>query len=291
VAFENPQRLERLGIQSWSPEVAHPVNAMSHLQRLALATLLYVEDHKGSLPSEIAELKPYLRDESQFTWTIVNVEYLGKGVRLSEVVSRAAKPLAYWKTPTVTNGTVVAFLDGHARFVQKDGLPELGIAVTFPARTQAGGPEGALRTYEVNRRVADFPSTEDFSTPEAAYATINRIDRNDPSAWQKASVAALAESFAREGNTRKTRADPEWAKVLANARILQVMIWNNARAAVLAELPQALASKKIVAPIDVRSLELENGRWLNAGNDRVRTVEEAKARFLARYGGAQQKTK
>ena len=46
--------------------------------------------------------------------------------------------------------------------------------------------------------------------------------------------------------------DVEWAKVLANARILQVIACNDTRAAVVAELPQALLSKKIVAPIDVR---------------------------------------
>jgi hypothetical protein len=50
---------------------------------------------------------------------------------------------------------------------------------------------------------------------------------------------------------------------------------------VIAELPQALSSKKIVAPLDVRFLEWENGRWLNAGNDRFYTLEEARARFVA----------
>jgi hypothetical protein len=78
---------------------------------------------------------------------------------------------------------------------------------------------------------------------------------------------------------------------LSDARILQVMVWNNTRAAVIARLPQKLSSQKIVAPIDVRYLELENGRWLNTGNGRFWTLEEAKAQFVARFEGAQEKTK
>jgi hypothetical protein len=121
----------------------------------------------------------------------------------------------------------------------------------------------AVRTYEVNRSVADFPPTEDLSTPEAAYATINRMDRDDPPAWQKFSIAALAGRPAQPTPAGKTTADAEWAKVLSNARIREVLVWNMTRAAVIAELPQEPSGKKIVDPIDVRHLQLENGRWLN----------------------------
>ncbi len=138
----------------------------------------------------------------------------------------------------------------------------------------------AFRVYEVNRSVADFPPAEDFSTPEAAYATINRIDRGDPSAWQRVSVARMAARLARQDSGEKPSVDPEWTKVLLNARICEVMVWNMTRAAVMAELPQGLSSKPIVEPIDVRFLELENGRWLNTGNGRFRSIEAAKTHFM-----------
>jgi hypothetical protein len=39
----------------------------------------------------------------------------------------------------------------------------------------------AVRIYSVNRRVSDFPTNEDLSTPEAAYATIQRgVDGGGP---------------------------------------------------------------------------------------------------------------
>ncbi len=128
--------------------------------------------------------------------------------------------------------------------------------------------------------MADFPAGEDFSTPEAAYATINRMDRDDPSAWKKVSVARSADSFRRRRPIARGAVDPEWAKVLANARIREVLVWNMTKAAVIAELPQELSGKKIVEPIDVRFLQLENGRWLNTGNGGFKSVEEAKTHFM-----------
>jgi hypothetical protein len=44
-------------------------------------------------------------------------------------------------------------------------------------------------------------------------------------------------------------------------------------------LPQEFSSKQINKPIDIRRLKLEDGKWLNTGNDRVRTIEEARALF------------
>jgi beta-lactamase regulating signal transducer with metallopeptidase domain len=134
------------------------------------------------------------------------------------------------------------------------------------------------RVYQVNRVVADFPE-DDFSTPEAAYAAINKIaDHSDNSQWAKVSVKRLARRFP-QSKSRKSKPDVEWSKVLQNAQILEVRVYQENYAMVIAKLPQEFSSKKIRSPIDLRSLELENGRWLNAGNSRCWKVEEARARF------------
>ena len=164
--------------------------------------------------------------------------------------------------------------------------PEDVAASVAEPRTKPGD---AFRVYAVNRSVAEFPSAEDLSTPEAAYATVNRIARDDPSAWQKVSIASLAEKLAQESRRRKATADPEWARVLLNARIRDVMIWKDTQAAVIAELPQGLSSKKIGASVDVRYFQREDGRWLNAGNNRYLTVEEAEVEFMARFEGSEPK--
>ena len=72
-----------------------------------------------------------------------------------------------------------------------------------------------------------------MSTPEAAYA-INRIDRNDPSAWQKVRSRHWRRDSHKGANARPPR--PEWAKVLLQARIREV-VTNMTRAAVIADCP------------------------------------------------------
>ncbi len=152
-------------------------------------------------------------------------------------------------------------------------------ALTMLSQAENSKSEHLLRVYKVNRSVADFPQEEDFSTPEAAYAAINRVSANgDASDWIRVSTKKLADKFAGQKNKEEKNVDPEWAKVLLNAAILEVRILNENRAMVIADLPQQ-SSKPVINPIDVRYLELENGRWLNAGNDRFATIEQARAKF------------
>jgi beta-lactamase regulating signal transducer with metallopeptidase domain len=266
------ERTPRAGGALAGSDNATDRKAYSHtcLANLGKAVLLYANDHTDQLPAGIENAREHL-SPAEAQWLLENVVYLGKGLSVADYPGRA---VAYDRTMLAEGkGTNVLYLDSHVDFENSQELERLGIS---SVRWDA-----ALRTYEVNRRVADFPRAQDFSTPEAAYATINRIDRDDPSAWQKVSVAALAERFARQNGPRKTTGDPEWAKVLSYARILEVMVWDNTRAAVMAQLPQGLSSQKIGAPIDVRHLERENGRWLNTGNNRFWTIEEAKAQFMA----------
>ncbi len=164
-----------------------------------------------------------------------------------------------------------------------DYLKEGGLHLSFyPAEggSSFGGvyfTNKGIEIYEVNRSVSEFEQ-EDFSTPEAAYASINRVSASGgPEEWQRVSIKKLAERLAGESKKGKTDVDPEWASVLLNARILEVRIWNGTDAVVFAELPQAFSSKPVRSQIDIRHLKLEDGRWLNAGNDRVWTIEEARA--------------
>jgi beta-lactamase regulating signal transducer with metallopeptidase domain len=149
----------------------------------------------------------------------------------------------------------------------------------LPPPTPYEPPTKVMQVYEVNKIVNDFPD-DDFSSPEAAYAAINRVSANDDqSGWQKVSVKKLADRLAAEKKNGKMNVDAEWSKVLLNAQILEVRIWKDKYAMVIAKLPQEFSSKKIKSPIDLRSLEFENGKWLNSGNNRVRTIEEARAMF------------
>jgi hypothetical protein len=153
--------------------------------------------------------------------------------------------------------------------------------VTLPAakvlKTELPGP---VQFYQVSRTVAEFPEKEDLSTPEAAYASINRVSASgDAAGWQRVSVKEIAEKLGRENKNGKMKVEPEWAKVLMNAKILEVRICNGNSAVVFAKLPQEFTSETIRQPIDIRHLKLEDGKWLNTGNDRVWTIEEARQSF------------
>ncbi|MCE5340297.1 MAG: M48 family metalloprotease [Planctomycetaceae bacterium] len=152
--------------------------------------------------------------------------------------------------------------------------------VTFPKMKEAnsGSEPNEVKVYEVDKSVADF-ADNDFSTPESAYAAINKISGlNDNKKWAAVSIKKLSENFLK-AQSNENAPDLEWIKTLENAQIIGVHIWKNKYATVIAKLPQEFSSKPIKAPVDVRYFELENGRWLNAGNDRFNTIEDARAKF------------
>jgi prepilin-type processing-associated H-X9-DG protein len=124
VAFETPERLEKLSIRS---KTAERVLVANRMRRLALAAIMHAHEHEGGFADELTALKPYVRDDGEFAWMLANTTYLGKGVTV-QVRNPAQKPLAY---SVASDGATIAFFDGHVEFVPRDRLKELGIE---PAR-------------------------------------------------------------------------------------------------------------------------------------------------------------
>ena len=148
------------------------------------------------------------------------------------------------------------------------------------ARKQEGGKSNLLRVYQVDRKIIDFPEKEDFSTPESAYAVINRVMANgERSKWRQISVKSLANTLPPE-NAEKKEVQPQYAKTLLNARILEVRIFREISAVVLAEI----TGDSGISRIDKRYVELENGRWLNAGQGvSSETLDEARAESNTKF--------
>jgi len=133
-----------------------------------------------------------------------------------------------------------------------------------------------IRTYAVNKIVSDFPTNEDLSTPEAAYATCNRVSASgEQSRWRQLSVKRLAERL--PADAKKIEVRPSAAKEWLTAGILEVQVYRGATAMVFVKIPHAW--KTI---IDIRSFELDDGRWLNTGNDIRDSLEEARTLFVRR---------
>lgn len=130
------------------------------------------------------------------------------------------------------------------------------------------------KTYEVNKSVMDFVSEFDLSTPENAYATINRVSAmGKAQGWKKVSTPDIAKRINKNSDVPQ-----EWATVLKNATILKVHIYKDI-AIVAARLEQEYSSEQIRSPIDLRSLQLIDGKWLNKGNDRVDNLEQFDEKF------------
>ncbi|MGO9199035.1 MAG: hypothetical protein ACLQM8_00650 [Limisphaerales bacterium] len=118
----------------------------------------------------------------------------------------------------------------------------------------------------------DFPTNEDLSTPEAAYASLTRAwVAEGEAAFSRLSVSELARTmpFA----PTKPMAVKEAEKWL-EAEVLEVNVYRETNAVVFAK--KNFGGKERV---DVRWLAPENGRWLNNRNTVVETLDEARSLF------------
>jgi hypothetical protein len=132
-----------------------------------------------------------------------------------------------------------------------------------------------VRVYQVDKKVCDFPEKEDLSTPEAAYATINRlIASGDQGFWRRVSVTRLAQRMPVKKGKRKVSKSAAYGWL--NANIIEVRIFQGNYAGVVAKVPSAW--KKV---FDYRTFEFEGGEWHNAGNSVFGSLDEAREDFAA----------
>lgn len=130
-----------------------------------------------------------------------------------------------------------------------------------------------VKVYEVDKKVCDFPEGEDFSTPENAYATINRLSATgDQGFWRRVTVKRLAKRFPKKPEKRKI--SKKVANEFLNANIIEVSAFRGKYAGVVAKVP--LLFKTI---FDYRSFEFEGGKWKNAGNSSFGSIEDSRLHF------------
>jgi len=133
-----------------------------------------------------------------------------------------------------------------------------------------------VSSYQVNRTVTDFPDVEDFSTPEAAYATFNRaLARGDQGIWRRASADPFIADLCAPADAPAVQVAPEVARLRLGCIIREVWIYRGSHCSVIAERP----TPPEYTDYDIRSLELVDGRWLNSGNSGASTLEMARCAF------------
>jgi hypothetical protein len=130
------------------------------------------------------------------------------------------------------------FQRGTARAA--DGDPSTPAAPASDRSSVASPPSGLAgeRVYEVHKKVSDFPDREDLSTPEAAFATINRAwvaEGDEGPFWLRLSSPENAARLTRQQVHTGVQQplSKEKAEPILNAEILEVHIWNENRAAII----------------------------------------------------------
>jgi len=164
-------------------------------------------------------------------------------------------------------------------FVVLCGTISLGAIGSVSAAPAASQASGFMRIYPVNRKVSDFPEGADLSTPETAYAAINRImARGEEGKWRQVSTTANASRLP-PADAPQRKIDPRVAATWLEARVLEVRVFQERHAAVIARI--ALPSGKV--RFDLRSVTLENRRWLNEGQGIFDSLTGARGAFARRF--------
>jgi len=133
--------------------------------------------------------------------------------------------------------------------------------------------ESLIRSYTLDKKVSDFPPIEDLSTPEAAYATIMRDYMATgvcKAEWSKISTW-------KSKDTQRREVSPERAQDCLNARIVEVLIYKDRTARVIAEMQE-----NGTTGYDQRSLFFHKGRWLNSGQGALAPTLQAARETFAR---------
>ncbi len=144
----------------------------------------------------------------------------------------------------------------------------LGIDCLFAAN--AALQEEEIVVYQVGKKVSDFPAQDDFSTPEAAYATIGGQLAAGTIDWRAVNCKRVNQDFP-PGPYKKPPA--EVSRRIRTAEVLETRIYRGYFAQVTAR------EEKGERPFDMRCFVLEGERWLNEGNSRAATFEEAVNKF------------
>jgi outer membrane protein assembly factor BamB len=126
IDFLRTEQLKMLGIKpGHETDVQH--ESAEKLRQLALAALMYADDHKGKFAADLNKLKPYLGKEKLFEWIVENVEYIGQG-KMTDVRRPQRRAVAYDRTLLGKGyGTYVAFTDGHVEFLHPKQVEKLSV--------------------------------------------------------------------------------------------------------------------------------------------------------------------
>jgi len=139
VAFETPQILERLGIQPGpksaevpqrDPAIQARLTVLSRLKQLALAAIIYADEHGGAFAKNLDQIEAYVANDTVYAWARQNAVYVAGGTKRIAGNAAARTPIAWCRIPNGSSVEAgVAFQDGHAEIVKRARFKDLGIEI------------------------------------------------------------------------------------------------------------------------------------------------------------------
>lgn len=143
------------------------------------------------------------------------------------------------------------------------------LALSSDKNMQAVIKNDKVHVYQVNRNVSDFPFQKDLSTPENAYAYASKL-LADGQSLREISEPELKEKMPIRTKKREGSGD----KPRLNYQILEVRIFRDTHAYVIAKVPQLLKDD-----YNVRHFKKVEGQWLNIGEGGSLTLDGARKDF------------
>jgi len=136
----------------------------------------------------------------------------------------------------------------------------------LPLLTIADLDHKQSRHYAVGKRVTDYPDQEDLSLPELSYATFMRASaRGDEGIWRRLSTPRVAsDPRLPPVDAPLEEVSPTDVKLYLGRKIVEVYVYQGRRAEVVGAV---LYEDGTLDGYELRSLELQDGRWLNRGSD------------------------
>ena len=136
----------------------------------------------------------------------------------------------------------------------------------LPLLTIADLDHKQSRHYAVGKRVTDYPDQEDLSLPELSYATFMRASaRGDEGIWRRLSTPRVAsDPRLPPVDAPLEEVSPTDVKLYLGRKIVEVYVYQGRRAEVVGAV---LYEDGTLDGYELRSLELQDGQWLNRGSD------------------------
>lgn len=128
-----------------------------------------------------------------------------------------------------------------------------------------------FRTIQINKKIKEFPDTLDLGSPLKSCVTINYIMINGKDRlWSEVSTIKFKNSFP-DPTTPDSKVNEELKSLFLETTIKEIIYYKDSIACTISEIN---GSNYLI-----RFFYLENSKWVNAGEDEIKDLENARQSF------------